>query len=134
MGANIFGRVNSDNEQILDWTAEKPSSRLAFVLLELVRVCLKDIRAPDYKEEAYSQIELSVSILFENLAMPSLVHYQQEILAICNQMIIVKKAITPIMSDILYELINQAEVTGKLINVRCFTMFMSHGSNYLLQH
>ena len=35
--------------------------------------------------------------------------YHQEILKICNEMIVVKKEITPILSEILNELIKQAE-------------------------
>ena len=104
------------------------------MLLELIRLCFKDVRPPDFKEETYTQVEVVLCILFENLSMPSLVQYQQEVLQICNQMITVKRQITPILSDILFELINQAEVTGKLLNARTFTMFMSHGASYLTQH
>lgn len=73
--ANIFGRVQKESEQILDWTAEKPKSRLASILLELIRMCFKDLRQPDFKEEAYNQVEVLLSILFENLSMPGLVQY-----------------------------------------------------------
>ena len=73
--ANIFGRVQKESEQILDWTVEKPKSRLACILLELIRMCFKDLRQPDFKEETYHQVEISLSILFENLSMPSLVQY-----------------------------------------------------------
>lgn len=66
--------------------------------------------------------------------MPSLSAYQQEVLEIVNEMILVKKEITPILSDILFELVNQAEISGKLMNVRTFTMFMSHGTSYLQRH
>ena len=46
-------------------------------------------------------------------------------------MIIVKKEVTPILSDILHELINVAEQEGHLMNARTFTMFMSHSRKYL---
>lgn len=89
--ANIFGRVQKDTEQVLDWSAERPKSKLACVLLELIRLCFKDVRPPDFKEETYTQVEVVLCILFENLSMPSLVQYQQEVLQICNQMITVKR-------------------------------------------
>jgi len=46
-------------------------------------------------------------------------------------MIIVKMEVTPILSDILHELVFVAEEKGYLMNARTFTMFMSHSFKYL---
>lgn len=57
--------------------------------------------------------------------------YRNEILSICDTMLFVKKEITPILSDVLIEVIKVAENSGVLINPRSFTMFMSYGTSYL---
>ena len=96
----------------MNWEAENEKSRLACALLELIRICFKDLRYPDFKEETYNQVEMTLCELLENIDSPALKHYHQEILQICNQMIIVKKEVTPILSDIMHELINVAEESG----------------------
>lgn len=49
-----FGRsMHFDQKVALDWTVDRPDSELATSLLELVRVCFKDLRAPDFNEDLY---------------------------------------------------------------------------------
>ena len=73
-----------DAKTHLDWTNEKPKSNLACALLELIRVCFKDLRQPDFKADTYSSVEVLVCPLLENLDTPSMSKYHQEILKICN--------------------------------------------------
>lgn len=44
---NIFNK-NSGTTDLLDWTIERPKSKLACSLLELIRVSIKDLRKPDF--------------------------------------------------------------------------------------
>lgn len=94
----------------LDWTVDHPKSNLAVALLQLVKMCFKDLRRPDFKEDTYNLVEVIISQLLENLDSPALSKYIQEVLEICNEMIIVKQEVTPILSDILHEMVNVAEV------------------------
>ena len=72
---NIFGRNNVESKVHLDWSIERPKSMLATALLELVRICFKDLREPDFKEETYNQAEVLVSSLLENLDTPAMSKY-----------------------------------------------------------
>ena len=50
----MFGKSNGMSEKVhLDWTVEKPKSNLAITFLDLIRVCFKDLRVPDYKADTY---------------------------------------------------------------------------------
>ena len=87
---NLFGRLTQDSMAHLDWTVDVPKSNLAVALLNLVKMCFKDLRRPDFKEDTYNLVEVIISQLLENLDSPALSKYIQEVLEICNEMIIVK--------------------------------------------
>mmetsp|Transcript_20178 Transcript_20178/g.27271 ORF Transcript_20178/g.27271 Transcript_20178/m.27271 type:complete len:119 (+) Transcript_20178:545-901(+) len=115
----------------MDWTIERPKSVLALALLDLVRVSFKDLRAPDFKEDLYMQSEVNVGTLFENLDTPAMRKYRQEVLQISNQMLQVKREVTPILADIMHEIINVAETSGWVMNALSLVNFMSYGSSFL---
>ena len=55
---SLFG-FNNAKSDALDWSVEeRPKSELALELLELLRICLKDLAAPDYKPDTYTKIEI----------------------------------------------------------------------------
>ncbi len=62
--AGVFGSAGSVDKVHLDWTIEKAKSNLALAILDLIKVCFKDLRPPDYKKDTYNQAELLVSPLF----------------------------------------------------------------------
>ena len=72
---NIFGNRSNDVNAHLDWTNERPRSNLACSLLELIRVCVKDLRAPDFKEDSYNTVEILMNPLLENIDSPSMILY-----------------------------------------------------------
>ena len=54
----MFG-ANAGKSDVLDWTiTEKERSVLALELLELIRICVKDLSSPDFKQDKYTQIEI----------------------------------------------------------------------------
>lgn len=54
----MFGN-NAGKSDVLDWTiTEKERSDLALELLELIRICIKDLNPPDFKPDKYTQIEI----------------------------------------------------------------------------
>ena len=99
---SLFTRGGLEQKTIIDWTVQRPKSSLACVLLELIRHCFKDLRAPDFTADVYNTVEVLVCPLLENLDNPSMGKYKHEVLAICNEMIIVKQEVTPILSEILH--------------------------------
>ena len=55
---SMFGN-NAGKSDVLDWTiTEKERSDLALELLELIRICIKDLNPPDFKPDKYTQIEI----------------------------------------------------------------------------
>ena len=57
--ASLFGfSSGGKGDNALDWTInDQPKSDLALELLELLRICFKDLAAPDFKQDKYKQIE-----------------------------------------------------------------------------
>ena len=72
---NLFGNRSTDSKTLLDWSNERPKSQLGCGLLELIRVCFKDLREPDFKSDVYNQVEQLVSPLLENLDSPAMSKY-----------------------------------------------------------
>ena len=72
--------------------------------------------------------------MLSNLDTPALSHYHQEILEICNEMIMIKKEVTPVIAGIFTQLLKVAEISGYLMHARTFTLFVSYGSSYLLEN
>lgn len=46
-------------------------------------------------------------------------------------MLQVKKQVTPILADIMHEIISVAETSGWVMNPQSLIMFMSHGASFL---
>ena len=57
---NLFGRMTQESMAHLDWTVDNPKSGLAVALLHLVKMCFKDLRRPDFKEDTYNAVEIII--------------------------------------------------------------------------
>ena len=78
---SLFGGSSEKKEGPLDWTTtEKGKSDLALELLSLLRMCFKDLAAPDFRQDLYTKIEIQVQPLLDNFMCPPLRHYKKQLI------------------------------------------------------
>jgi hypothetical protein len=127
---SLFG-FNAGKSDVLDWSvADKPKSELAVELLDLLRICFKDLAAPDFKQDNYTKIEIGVSPLLDNWTSMSMRYYKEEIIQLVNVMIVVCREITPTLQVMLDDMVTQAEASDVVYSTKTLALFMSHGTSY----
>ena len=103
---------------------------MALELLALLRMCFKDLAAPDFRQDLYTKIEIQVQPLLDNFMCPPLRHYKKQLIQIINTMIVICREITPTLQEVMKEIITLAESSSTIISTKTLALFTSHGTEH----
>ena len=103
---------------------------MALELLSLLRMCFKDLAAPDFRQDLYTKIEVQTQPLLDNFMCPPLRHYKKQLIQIINTMIVICRDITPTLQEVMKEIITLAESSNTIISTKTLALFTSHGTEH----